>query len=116
MRFVQVIVIMMFSGLALGILLAVIFGPSLIEDIKQYLSDSWAGNFFDIAFAEVQLTTGNHYIITIHDSVEIKDFIDGPCEESGPLCDYEIYMSTEHKVNIADALETRNSFAGKIGE
>lgn len=108
---------MMFSGLLLGMLLAVIYGPSLVEDIKQQLLDSWAGNFFELAFAEeVQLTTGYHYIISIHDGVEIKDSMDGPCEESGPLCDYEKYMSTEHEVNIADALETRNSFAGKIGE
>lgn len=114
MRFVFVIIIMMFSGLILGILLAIIYGPSMIEDLKQYLSDSWAGNFFDLAFAEVQLTTGNHYIISIHDSVEITDII--PCEKNQVLCDYEKYMSTEHEVNIADALETRNSFAGKIGE
>ncbi len=113
MRFVFVIIIMMFSGLILGILLAIIYGPSMIEDLKQYLSDSWAGNFFDLAFAEeVQLST--HYTISIHDSVAISDMI--PCEKNQVLCDYEKYMSTEHKVNMADALETRNSFAGKIGE
>jgi len=114
MRFIKVLLIMMFSGLLLGMLLAVIYGPSLVADIKQQLLDSWAGNFFELAFAES--STGNFYTVTISDSIEIKDKIDGPCEESGPLCDYEKYMSTEHEVNIADALETRNSFAGKIGE
>lgn len=120
MIFRKVLAIMMISGLTVGIILGIVYGPSMIEDLHQYLLDSWAGNLFKLVefdfVAEAQLSIGNHYIISISDSVEIKDSIDSPCEESGPLCDYEIYMSTEHEVNIADAIETRNSFAGEIGE
>jgi len=73
MRFIHVIVIMMFAGLVTGMLLAVIFGPAMIEDLKQYLSDSWAGNFFDLAFAEVIIS--NNYTVSIKDSISTGDMI-----------------------------------------
>lgn len=115
MRVIQWLFIIGVVGLISVIILGLIFGPPMIDSLRDRLSGIIPPKFFELANGE--LSTGNNYIVSISDSISVEEFGSVSIEEKPiPLQKYETYMSTEHQVNIADALETRNSFAGEIGE